>query len=194
MAAVSSKRLAMLTIETISRMQNEETFNAMCDICLKEKKKLHFMEDPVLKRERKAPNYTLLNYFVEGYKSTSEAYYPGNPRDNYRQRFYQAIAVLIFSVRDHFDQQLFLVFEQLEAVLLKALKGEYTSSELEFVREKYGDDVNVIVELNMLNIEHFQDIIKEIKLIDSAERKLNVNICTIRKISAVNPASSSIPE
>ena len=87
-----------------------------------------------------------------------------------------------------------MVFEQLEGVLLKALKGEDTSSELEFVREKYGDDVNVIVELNMLNIEHFQDIIKEVKLIDNAERKLNVNICTICKILAVNPASSSIAE
>ena len=87
-----------------------------------------------------------------------------------------------------------MVFEQLEGVLLKALKGEDTSSELEFVREKYGDDVNVIVELNMLNIEHFQDIIKEVKLIDNAERKLNVNICTIYKILAVNPASSSIAE
>ena len=46
----------------------------------------------------------------------------------------------------------------------------------------------------MLNIEHFQDIIKEVKLIDNAERKLNVNICTIYKILAVNPASSSLAE
>ena len=92
-AAVSRKRLAMLTIETIRSMRNEENFNAMYDLCSKEIKKLHFTEDPVLKRKRKAPNYTLLNYFFEGYKSISEAYYPGNPRDNYRQQFYQAIDV-----------------------------------------------------------------------------------------------------
>ena len=78
--AVSSKLLAMLTIETISSMRHEENFNAIYDLHLKEIKKLHFIEDPVLKRKRKAPNYTLLNYFVEGYKSTSEAYYPEKPK------------------------------------------------------------------------------------------------------------------
>ena len=76
-------------------MRNEENFNAMYDLYLKEIKKLKFIEDPVLKRKRKAPNYTLLNYFVEGYKNTSEAYYPDNSRDNYRQQFYQAIDVLM---------------------------------------------------------------------------------------------------
>ena len=54
----------------------------MYNLCLKEIKELHFIEDPVLKRKRKAPNYTLLNYFVEGYKSTSEAYYPDTIIDN----------------------------------------------------------------------------------------------------------------
>ena len=33
---------------------------------------------------KKGPNYILLNYFVEGYQNTSEAYYPENSRDNYR--------------------------------------------------------------------------------------------------------------
>ena len=81
------------------------------------------------------------------------------------------------------------------------MKVEDTSSELEFVGEKYGDNVNVndlIAELNIFkvlfidkDIEHFHGIIKEIKLIDNAERKLIVNICTIWKTLAVNPASSS---
>ena len=49
----------------------------------------------------------------------------------------------MFSVRDQFDQTIFLVLEQLEALLLKALKGENVSSELQFVTEMNGDDVNV---------------------------------------------------
>lgn len=73
----------------------------------------------------------------------SEAHYPDISRCNYRQQFYQAINVFIFSVRDHFDQPSFLEFEQLEALLLKAVKGKGTSSKLEFVRKKYGDGVNV---------------------------------------------------
>ena len=36
MLAVSSKRLAMLTVHTISSLRNEESFNALYDFCLKE--------------------------------------------------------------------------------------------------------------------------------------------------------------
>ena len=50
---------------------------------------------------------------------------------------------MIFSVRDQFDQPIFLVLEQLEALLLKALRGENVSYELQFVTEMNGDDVNV---------------------------------------------------
>ena len=67
--------------------------------------------------------------------STLEAYYPDNLRENYWQQFYQAIDVLRFSVWDNFDQLPFLVLQQLEVLLLKASKSEYTSPELEFVRE-----------------------------------------------------------
>ena len=84
------------------------------------------------------------------------------------------------------------------------MKGKDTSSELEFVMEKYRDDVNpndLIVELNIFkvfskdkDIENFHDTIKGIKLIDNAERKLIVNISTICKILAVNLTSSSTVE
>ena len=153
-----------------------------------------------MKRKLKAPNYTLLNYFVKKYKSTSEANFRDNLRDNYQKRFYQAIDVLVFSVRDYFDQPSFLVFEQLEMLLLIELKGENTSSELELMMKRYGDDKNVnylTVELNIFkdflkdkNVELFHDKIKK-KLIDTAERKLIVNICTICKILTVKLASSS---
>ena len=89
-------------------------------------------------------------------------------------------------------------------MLLKVLKNEDTSSELEFVREKYGDDVNLndlIAELNIFKVlfkdndtEHIHDMIEKIKLIDNAEIKLIMNIYTTCKILAVNPASSSTAE
>ena len=124
-----------------------------------------------MKRKLKAPNYTLLNYFVKKYKSTSEANFRDNLRDNYQKRFYQAIDVLVFSVRDYFDQPSFLVFEQLEMLLLIELKGENTSSELELMMKRYGDGKNVnylTVELNLFkdflkdkNVELFRDKIKK---------------------------------
>ena len=73
MSAVSSKRLAMLTVETISDLHNLESFDALYDLCLKEIQKIEFVEEPVLKRKRKEPKYSLLHY-LEGNESRSEAY------------------------------------------------------------------------------------------------------------------------
>ena len=56
MSAVSSKRLAMLTVETIPDLRNSESFDTLYDFCLKEIQKIEFIEEPVLKRKRKEPN------------------------------------------------------------------------------------------------------------------------------------------
>ena len=62
MSAVSSKSLAKLTIDTIAGIQNEESFNAIYDVAVKESKNIPFVEEPVLKRKRKASKYSVLNF------------------------------------------------------------------------------------------------------------------------------------
>ena len=203
MSAVSSKRLSMLTVKTISEMRNSESFDALYDLCLKEIKKLEFIEEPVLKRKRKNPKYSLLYHF-DGYESRSEAHHSAIPRDHYRQQFYQAIDVLISSVRDRFDQPSFVVFENLESLLIKTLKGEETLAEIQIVQKNYASDINTTdlnVELATFKvlmegkeIEHFHDLLKEMGLLEKPEKKYLTNICKICKILAVNPASSATAE
>ena len=60
MSAVSSKRLAMFTVETISDLHNSESLDVLYNLCLKEIQKNEFIEEPVLKRKRKEPKYSLL--------------------------------------------------------------------------------------------------------------------------------------
>ena len=198
MSAVSSKRLAMLTVETISNLRNSESFDDLYDLCLREIPNIKFVEEPVLKRKRKKPKYSLLHY-LEGYESRSEA-----PHDHYRKQFYQAIDVLISSVRDRFDRPSFLVFENLESLLIRTLKGEETSAEMKIAREKYATDVNMSdlkVELATFKvlmkdkqIGHFRDLLKEMRLLENPEKKFLVNVCKICRILAVNPASSATAE
>ena len=190
MSVVSSKRLVMLTVETISNLRNSESFDALYDLCLREIPNIKFVEQPVLKRKRKEPKYSLLHY-LEGYESRSEAHHPTIPCDDYRKQFYQAIDVLISSVRDHFDQPSFLVFENLESLLIKTLKGEETSAEMKIAQEKYATDVN----MSDLNVElHFHHLLKEMRLLENPENKFLVNVCKICRILAVNPASSATAE
>ena len=60
MSAVSSKRLAMFTVETISDLRNSESLDVLYNLCLKEIQKNEFIEEPVLKGKRKEPKYSLL--------------------------------------------------------------------------------------------------------------------------------------
>ena len=111
---------------------------------------------------------------------------------------------MVSSVNDRFDQPSFKVFEKL-GLMIKSLNGQDTSSEVKFAKETFGTDIDVddlVVKLstfNVLNlkdrsIEHFNDLIKQIKLLPEAEKNLLNNVCKIFKILAVNPASSSTAE
>ena len=203
MSAVSSKRLAMLTVDTISSLRNDESFNALYDTCLKETEKIPTIGAPFLKRNRKYPKYSILHH-VEGWQSKSQGHHPNSPRDHYRQEFYNAVDVLLSSVRDRFDQPSFLVFKKLESLLVKALKGEDFSCELEFVGAKYDANIDVedlTVELSTLklllkgkSVAHFYDLVKEMKLLNDPERHLLSNVMKICKLLAVNPASSATGE
>ena len=77
------------------------------------------------------------------WQSKSQGHHPNSPRDHYRRVFYNAVDVLLSSVRDRFDQPSFLVFEKLESLLVKALKGEDFSCKLEFAGVKYDADIDV---------------------------------------------------
>ena len=92
MSAVSSKRLAMLTVETLSDLRNSESFDALFNLCLKQIQKNEFIEEPVLKGRRKELKCSLLHY-LEGNESRSKAHHPTTPRDHYRK---QAKEITIF--------------------------------------------------------------------------------------------------
>ena len=178
MLAVSSKHLAMLTVHTISSLRNEESFDALYDLSLKETERIQSINPPSLKRKRKYPNYSILQY-VEGWQSKGQSHLPDSPHDHYHQEYYNAIDVLTLSVRDRFDQPSSLVFQNLESLMIKAIKGENFSCELMFAKEICDTDIDtedLTIELSTLklllegkDITHFQDFLKEIKLLKGPE-------------------------
>ena len=75
MSACSSKRLANLTMQTQETLQNEERYENFYKTVLKTAKLHQFVNPPTLKRKRKAPNYSILQ-FVEGSYQSEEARHP----------------------------------------------------------------------------------------------------------------------
>ena len=121
MSAMGGKRLATLTVDVIEGMKNEESFDRIYDGCVDQIKEFPFVEKPVLKRKRKAPNYSIPQH-VEGYNSSeTSSHHPESPRDHYRVLFYEAVDALVSSVQERFNQPSFLIFEQLESLFIKTL-------------------------------------------------------------------------
>ena len=85
MSALSSQRLANLTIETIQGMRKAEDFKLFFDL-VKQKAKRYDVEDPILPRKRRKPKYSILQY-VHGHEEASrntEAFSPSTAEDHYR--------------------------------------------------------------------------------------------------------------
>ena len=109
-------------------------------------------------------------HYVNCYQIKSDAHHPTNPQDHYREKFYQAVDVMVSSEKDRFNQPSFKVFEKLESLMIKVLNSGDTSSEVKFVKETFGTDIDVDdlnVELSTFSvilkdqsIEHFHDMIK----------------------------------
>ena len=94
MSACRSKRLANLTIQTLENLRNEEGYENFYETVLKTAKLHQFVNPPTLKRNRRAPNYCILQ-FVEGSCQSEEAHHPSSPKENYRTIYYEALDCLI---------------------------------------------------------------------------------------------------
>ena len=204
MSAMGGKPLATLTVDVIEGMRNEESFDRIYNGCVDQIKEFPFVEKPVLKRKRKAPNYSILQN-VEGYNSSeTSSHHPESPRDHYRVLFYEVVDALVSSVQERFNQPSFLIFEQLESLFIKPLKGEETTKELSSVESNYQSDINVEdlgVELQTLkvllkdkNVICSDDLISVMQSLPSEEKKLIKNVCVLRKLLVVNPATSATAE
>ena len=87
-------------------MRNEDSFNDLYDVMLEKSKTHDFIKDPVTKRKRNAPKYSLLQY-VDGYKSNEQAFHLAIARVLYRDIFYEALDTMITSLKDRFNQPSF---------------------------------------------------------------------------------------
>ena len=196
LSASAGQHLADLTIKTLQSIRNEELFDAFYDVVLIKVKKYPIIAKPASPRKRCAP----APYEV----GIAAPTYPQTARDHYRMIYFEAIDHLIFSIKDRFDQPAFKVYVSLENLLLKAVKGEDTSKELEEFALKFTTDVDVNslsaqlctfrVLMKEIELHCFQDILTAVKMLQPHEQLLIHNVITVCKLIQVNPATSSTGE
>lgn len=92
------------------------------------------VKEPQVPRKRKVPRR------VED--GTAEAEFFTDCKQYYHQQFYEALDLIVNSIKDRFDQPGYKAYKNLEDLLLKAVKSEGYEDCFSFVTSLYGDDLN----------------------------------------------------
>ena len=128
MSPARSKRLADLTVQVPGNLGNKERFNNFYLNVLHKAKFHHFVNEFVLNRKRKSPDYPILQY-VKGYNKSDKDYHPDTPKTHYRQLYYEALDRLINSLKERSTQPSFVAYEMVESFLFKSLADEDLENE-----------------------------------------------------------------
>ena len=80
---------------------------------------------------------------MDGLPQGAEAHHPSNPKEHYRQIYFEVLDSIITVIEDRFDQKSFQAYFQMESLLLKPLDGASVKSEIEFLNENYGDEITI---------------------------------------------------
>ena len=206
MSAVSGQRLAGLTTKTIQGMRNDADYNLFYQTVSKKAEKIDGVEEPVLTRKRRRPNYSVIQ-FVAGHEETSnatEAYYPTTVEEYFKKIYFEAVDSILTEIKDRFEQPCFIIFSNVEQLFLKSIKKECYQQELDDLLPLYCKDVDATAlptELLFLQTIckdaqpiHFGDIVEKLRTVSAEERALIPNVISIVKIVLVNGATSATPE
>ena len=132
LSASEAQGIAKYTVQTLKGMRKD-----MFELFFKHVEYLRERtdtEEPSLPRKRKAPKHIEVG---EG-----DGYHSPTIEDHYRQCYFEALDLAISSIQERFDQPGYVIYQNLEELLLKAASGRDYSSELQYVIGFYGNDFN----------------------------------------------------
>lgn len=154
------------------------------------------VSDPVLPRKRKAPQR-----FEEG---SAPPEFQLSPKNMYRQVYYEALDLIVQAIGDRFNQPGYRMYCCLEALILKAVKKETFSEELEAVLDVYSSDLNaqnLKVQLEILgsnmepeSIMDITDVKTKLQQMSPAQRALLNEVILVMKLILVMPATNATSE
>ena len=203
MSAISSKRLANLTISVLKSIRNEQSFDNFFDVVLAKAKAIPFIRDPELGRNKKDPARYSIMFYLHGFEQSTPNFSPSSPREAYRIKYFESLDNLINALEERFNQPSFIAFENLESFLLNSLSDVSVEKEKEYITKEYANDLNVedlIHEVDVLKVvigneavSCFDDILEYLS--DKKDQfSLMPNITVILELLLVNPATSASAE
>lgn len=123
MTAAEGQVIAMLTIQTLEKMRNEDTFKLFFQR-LEQLRVFTDSEDPTLPRRKRAPKRLEVGDGI-GYHATTV-------EEHYRIQYYEVLDLAISGIKKRFDQPGYAMYKNVEQLLVKAANDDY-STELQEV-------------------------------------------------------------
>ena len=163
MSSAEAQRIAKLTVDVLRSLREADKFTLFYEKVLLYQKKLE-INPPALPRKRRAP------WHLEVGSSLGD--HPSSIEDHYRVIYYEALDLVIQGITNQFDQPGYLVYRNLEELLVKSSTGCEYETQLDFVCEFYKDDVSkdqLQVQLPLLNaimIEQYKNDVTKLTIKD----------------------------
>ena len=123
-------------------MKNKHWFSSFYNTIAKKSTECKFIKDPINPRKRKSSDYSTMHLF-DGTTSEAQDLHPTTWQDHYWVIYYNVLNTVATSLKDWFNQSSFVVYKNIESLLLKTIKGEDTSDESEYIKLIYNDKINI---------------------------------------------------
>ena len=133
-----------------------------------------------------------------------EPYYPTTVKEHFKAIYFETIDAVHNALKERFEQPSFIIFSNVEQLLLKSINGESYQNEYDDFMLVYADDVEITTlpsELLILRTVfeslkpvHFGNIAEKLKTISPQERVINNNVINIIRIVLTTGVTSATPE
>ena len=98
-------------------------------------------------------------HLVDGIASEAQDFHPTTCQDRYRVMYYNVLDTVVTSLKDRFNQSSFVVYKNIESLLLKTIKGEDTSYGSEYIKQIYNEEMNITkfeIEADVLRVSFYE--------------------------------------
>ena len=195
-SATEGQEVANLSMQTLQRMRDEETFNLFWTMVQQLASK-YDVGEPNLPRRRKVPRHLEVG--------STEPEHPSSPKEYYKRIYYEALDLAINCIRSRFDQPGYTMYKNLETLLVIAANGKDFDEHFTLVTDFYGTDLNqsrLKAQLDILAM-HFQDAdgsmsFRDVKSyfqgLTTSTRTLFSEVITLVQLVLVLPATNATSE
>ena len=197
LSAGEGQELAKLTLQSLKNMRSTDSFDLFFSLVEKVRHQTG-CEEPVLPWKQKAPKHLEVG--------SSEGFHSASIQEYYRQLYFEALDLVITGITDHFDQPGYILYKNLEGLLVKSANNASCDDCLNEVVSFYRDDFNpteLTTQLKLLGTHFsgqnsesvtFQDCLQYLQSLSDARRSFYSEVCVLVRLILVMPATNAVSE